>query len=603
MNIVSDIERLPTGPGVYLIKDSEGNVIYIGKAKNLKDRVKQHFSETSSEIKKERAIQEQAYNIDFLETRTETEAILLERRLIKDIKPKLNVRSKDDKSSLLIRISKEEPFPQLYVVRETDPHVEGSIYFGPYGYDRKLRDTVKLVLKLFPIANCGEKLYKYREKKSVNRCMRKRIGQCIACDKSVSPEKYNQIVENVINFLEGNVGALLDSLEKEMWEEGKKENFERAAVLRDLINSVRKIVSIQKENNFNVDDIVVIATREEQEVLSFCKIEIKNKRINRIISDSIVLETKSENFTLSNLLSLIGTNPSEIDHLVVDEVFIKKIQNDLKVKLITPDSKILKDVFTIAKRNAFNELARYFSSKTREKNIKKVLEDMKVILKLPKLPIIIHGYDISTLGGKHSTGSCVVFKNGKPEKRYYKQFKIRQEYSDPNDYAMMREVLRRHYSNYNDFDEPQPDLILLDGGKGQLNVAVKVLKELKLDLPLVSIAKKEEELFVPWDTNPVVLPRESEVLKLLQQIRDEAHRFAIQYSKQLRTRKLGRSTFEKIKGIGPKKAVLLNTYFDNLQDIGSASVAEIMKLIKVDEQTAVQVLNLAKNLTNSVSFE
>ncbi|MHA1400631.1 MAG: excinuclease ABC subunit UvrC [Candidatus Heimdallarchaeaceae archaeon] len=597
MSLFSDIEQLPESPGVYLIKDRQGKVIYIGKAKNLKERVKQHFSPSSAVIKKESHIQDGAYRVDWLETRTETEAILLERRLIQDMKPKFNIRSRDDKSSLLIRISKEEKFPQLRIVRETDPRVEGSMYFGPYGHDRMLRDTVRLVLKLFPIANCGYDIEKYRKNNRSVRCMRKRLGQCLApCQVDVNVEEYHDVVDNVVRFLNGDVGDLLDNLEAAMWKESKNKNFERAATLRDLISSVQTILHIQKNNTFDISDMDVIAFREDDNVLSFCRILLREKKVHNLVTLSFPFPDSSQVKTLNAILALLYKKQQYPPIILVEEELKERFDNDVNIKLITPTNDSLIELIDIAKKNVFHEIARFFRTKQYQKSSEELLEEAQIVLRLPYPPRVIHGYDISTLAGQHSTGSCVVFVDGKPAKQLYRRFRIKQAFTDPDDYAMMNEILTRRYTSESLSNDPKPDLIVIDGGKGQFNIAKKVLKKLNLDFPVISIAKKKEEIFVDWKDDSLTLPDDSAVRKLIQHVRDEAHRFALTYSKKLRSTEVRYSTFERIKGIGRKKAQILTSHYKDFKEITNAKVEDITALLKVNEETARSVINLAKRM-------
>ena len=593
MSLFSDLEELPDDPGVYLIKDKEDKVIYVGKAKNLKKRVKQHFQAVT--LPREEKLQELATRVDWILTRNETEAIILEEKLVKQLSPKLNSMLKDDKSNLLICITLEEKYPQLLIVRETDPRNKKNIYFGPFPSNLMLRQTVKLVLRLFPICNCGKDVEKLRKRKSSIRCMRERLNWCLApCKNDISTEEYMKTVRNVLSFLKGDIADLLDNLEKEMWSASEQADFERATVIRDLIHSVRTILNLQEDLHSKVKDIDVLAFVEEEPNLAFCKLEVRNHRVQNIKN---FIATKSEKVffsTLGEVLILIyGTNES-IKKLLTSDDFTERFKTNISLKIIYPKDNTSKQLVEIAKKNARTELYKFLRDIQYEKDSSLVLKDMKEVFHLPVEPAIIHGFDISTLKGQFSVGSCVTFVDGKPKKDLYRRFRIRRSYTDPDDYAMMEEVIRRKYSSDILKSDPLPNLLIIDGGKGQLNIALEVLKKLKLSIPAISIAKKNEDVYVEWSDLPIALDQDSFVLKLVQNVRDEAHRFAISYHKTLRARAVKSSKFERIKGIGKAKVFLLFQEYQNTKNIASANIEEIMKLISVNEKIAEEVIETAK---------
>ncbi len=593
MSLFSDLEELPNDPGVYLIKDIEDIVIYVGKAKSLKKRVKQHFQAVS--LPREEKLQELATRVDWILTRNESEAIILEEKLVKQLSPKFNSMLKDDKSNLLICITLIEKYPQLLIVRETDPRNKKNIYFGPFPSNIMLRQTVKLVLRLFPICNCGKNVENLRIKKSSIRCMRERLDRCLApCKNDISTEEYTKTVKNVISFLNGDVADLLDNLEKEMWSASEEADFERATIIRDLTQSVRTILNLQEDLHSKIKNIDVLAFVEEEPNLAFCKLEVRNHRVQNIKN---YITSKSEKIlfkTLSEILVFIYGTTESIKSILTSDDFTKRFNPNINLKIVFPKDNTSNQLVDIAKKNARAELFKFLRDIKYEKDSKLVLKEMQELFQLSEEPTIIHGFDISTLKGQLSVGSCVAFVDGQPKKDLYRRFRIRGSYTDPDDYAMMEEVIKRKYSSDILKSDPLPNLLIIDGGKGQLNIALEVLKKLNLSIPAISIAKKNEEIYVEWLDLPITLDQDSFVLKLVQNVRDEAHRFAISYHKTLRARTVKSSNFERIKGIGKAKVFLLFQEYQHIKNIASANIEEIMKLISVNEKIAKEVIETAK---------
>ena len=593
MSLLSDLDEIPDEPGVYLIKDKEEKVIYVGKAKSLKKRVKQHFQATA--LPKEDKLQELAQRVDWIITRNESEALILEKKLVRQLSPKLNSMLKDDKSHLLIRITMEDDYPQLRFARETDPRNRKSVYFGPFTNNTMLRQTAKLVLRLFPICDCGKKMARLGRKGSTASCMREKLRRCLSPYKNnISQEEYMKTVKNVISFLKGNVADLMDNLEEEMWIASQKANFEKAVTLRDLTTAVRTILNIQEDLHSKQKNIDVLGFSEDEGNLALCKLEIRNHRVHNIqnyiytIDDGNTLETTGE------VLTLIYSEKIPKITLLVNENFSSRFKENIGLTFKLPKNKISKQMIHIAEKNARNELLKYQRDIQYQKDSENILEELKETFNLEEEPMVIHGFDISTLGGEHSVGSCVVFVDGKPQKSLYRRFKIRRTFDEPNDYAMMDEVISRKYKSETLKDDPLPDLLVIDGGKGQLNIARKVLKKLQLSIPIISIAKKKEEIFTESMNEPLLLEQNSTVLRLIQYIRDEAHRFALTYHKILRLRTKGQSDFEKIKGIGIRKAQILFTEYKTIETIAQLNVEEIMRKLSVNEMIAEKIIELAK---------
>ncbi|MCG3216425.1 MAG: excinuclease ABC subunit UvrC [Candidatus Heimdallarchaeota archaeon] len=600
MSLLSDLEDLPDEPGIYLIKDKEDKVIYVGKAKDLKSRVKQHFQ--NAFLPKEEKLQELANRVDWILTRNESEALILEKKLIHQLSPKLNSMLKDDKSHLLLRVTLEEKYPQLLIVRETDLRNEKSIYFGPFTKNTMLRQTAKLVLRLFPICNCGKNVENLRKRGTNVRCMREKLGRCLApCKNDITSKEYKKTVRNVISFLKGDVADLLDNLESEMWSASKVSNFEKAVILRDLVQAVRTIMSIQQDIDSKRKNIDILAFEEEENSLAICKLEVRNHRVqnirNYIYSENELLNTVGEIVTF-----IYGQNVPEYE-LVAKENLTERFKpiEDISITSIEEDTD--EQLVSIAARNARNELLKFLKDKQYQEISEVILENMKEDLNLPNIPNIIHGFDISTLKGQFSVGSCIVFEDGKPQKKLYRRFRIRKTYTDPDDYAMMEEIILRRYKSEILKNDPLPDLIIIDGGKGQLNIAKKVLEKLQLPFPVISIAKKNEEIFVDWSEEPLIFEQESPVLKLVQYVRNESHRFAINYHKLLRSKAVKSSIFEKIKGIGKRKVQLLFVEYKGLEEIASATIEDIKEVLAVNDEIASKVIEMARGNIKEHPYE
>ncbi len=591
MSLLSDLEDLPNEPGVYLVKDKDDKVVYVGKAKNLKNRVRQHFQSTAHP--KEDKLQELATRVDWILTRNESEALILEKKLIHQLSPKLNSMLKDDKSHLLIRITMEEKYPQLLIVRETDPRNEKSVYFGPFTNNTMLRQTAKLALRLFPLCNCGKNVELMRKRGTKVRCMRERLGRCLApCKNDITSREYRKTARNVISFLNGDVANLLDNLEKEMWIASEESNFEKASMLRDLVQAVRTILNIQEDIHSTKKNIDILGYNEEEHDIVICKLEIRNHRVqnikNHVYTEEESITTVGEVFTL-----VYGQEIPEYGVLSNDS-FSRRFKSTEGISILQIEEETDEILVKVAEKNACNELMKLLRDKQYKESSEVVLEEMKEDLQLPNNPNIIHGFDISTLKGQFSVGSCVVFEEGKPQKKLYRRFRIRKSYSDPDDYAMMEEVVSRRYKSDVLKNDPLPDLVIIDGGKGQLNVAKQVFEKLQLSFPVISIAKKNEEVFVEWSEDPLIFERDSPILHLIQYVRDESHRFAINYHKLLRLKSMKSSIFENIKGIGKAKVQLLFQEFKDVNNISTASVEDIQKLLSVNEEIANKIVELAK---------
>lgn len=534
-NIANILINIPPKPGVYLFKNSEGRVIYVGKAKILKNRINSYFLKSNYlEAGKINLINKIA-DIDYIITKNEYEALLLESNLIKQYRPFYNIRLKDDKNYLYIKIDNLNEYPKIYTVRKIDDN--RSAYFGPFTDGQAVRQTLKMLRKLFPYRDCSENLFAKNQA-----CLKYHIKQCLApCIGAINKDEYNNIIRNCELFLLGKRSAIIKKLGAQMALASRSKNYEKAAMLRDQIADLTKIIEKQ----------AVISTKNEcQDYIAYIKY-----RHNYYVNLFIVREGKiigKENFVIDNL----GKFP---EHVLL-ESFIKEYYLhafDFPKEIITqaaiPNAASLalllskkahgklriiqatrgrkKAIINLGIQNARNFLIKKIGPTINSKN-QKILQNLKTSLHLPYLPKRIECYDISNIQGVLAVGSMAVFTNGQPDKKEYRKFKIK-TVRGANDVAMMKEVIARRLKN---ISWPYPDLIILDGGKPQLNQIKNLLTAKKLAIPLIALAKKEEKVFLTHKKNPLSLNKYSDALKLLQRIRDEAHRFAITYHKKLRSK-------------------------------------------------------------------
>ncbi|MBI4845916.1 MAG: excinuclease ABC subunit UvrC [Candidatus Omnitrophica bacterium] len=464
MKLLKKVKSLPELPGVYLMKGKEGKILYVGKALSLKKRVGSYFT-NSLKLPKQAALLEKVIDIDFVQTSSEAEALILEAGLIKEHKPKYNVAIKDDKAYPFLKLTINEKFPRLLICRRKK--YDGACYFGPYTSSRLLRLALNFMKRIFPLRTCRVM--------PKTLCLNYHLNQCKGpCEKKIDVVEYKKVVENLLLFLRGKKSELVKKLIQEMNAASKKLYFEDALRLRDQI-----------------------------EALSTVAIEDKRYKI-------------------------------------VDQ-----------------------------------------------------LEEMREILHLESRPSLIEGYDISNISGRESVGSMVCFKDGYPEKKEYRRFKIRQN-EGINDYAMIQEVLRRRFSGELSYQLSLPDLIVIDGGKGHLQSAQDQLKQLNIEIACISIAKRFEHIYVQWQSKPISLPLRAKSLRLIMRIRDEAHRFALSYHRNLRKKLMLMSELDQIPGIGEKRRKILLRALGDLGSLNKISMQQLKNVKGIDERTAKNIIEYCK---------
>jgi excinuclease ABC subunit C len=597
MSIKEQLKTLPTKPGVYLFKDNQGKVIYVGKAASLRNRMRAYFSPSVNLSPKLERLVASISDFETIVTDSEQEALILECNLIKKYRPSYNVRLKDDKTFPYLRIDLNSDWPSIHVTRRF--HKNGDRYFGPFANASSLRQTLRLIKKIFPFRSCNKTI----TGKDPKPCLEYHINQCLGpCIGAVSKEDYHEVIKQVILFLEGKQELVLQDLKRKMEKASQQLQFEKAALLRDQIQAIKEVIEGQR---------IAITLRGYHDAIALAQtkdlayVEIFFIRNNRLIGrDYILLDgirDEEPSQIMTSFIKQYYASASAIPPVLLlqypieePEFIIKWLANQrgAPVKLNVPRQGAKKQLMDMVAENARQGLALYQAKQSTIIKSALVLEELKERLGLPGIPLRIEGYDISNIRGNLAVGSMVVFDKGQPKPAYYRRFKIK-SVAGIDDYAMIQEVLRRRFRRSLVADGKWsiiPDLILIDGGKGHLNAALKVMKELRLDsVPAASLAKEKEEVFTAGKTEPLDIPQTSAALYLLQRIRDEAHRFALGYHQRLRQKEGIASALDSIPGIGPKRKKALLKKFGSVLDIKDASIDELSKVAGMTKKLAEQV--------------
>lgn len=574
---VKSPENLPKKPGVYIMRDANDEIIYIGKAKNLINRVRSYFREKLDRPKTQ-ILMSHFDSLEYIVTNSEKEALILEATLIKKHRPRYNVQLKDDKRYHYVKITNEK-YPRLIITRNI---TKNGIYYGPFTDVTSVKKTVKFLKSLFKIRTC---------RNMDGPCLNSQIDLCYApCSGEILKEEYDEIINKIDLFFQGKYSVIVKNLKKEMAEAAENEQFEKAAVLRDQITSIEEIMEKQFVDLVDDDldqDVIAIAPNDNEVVVIIMPI-----RNGKIVGRDDFLMSGSQYESNSEILfafiqQYYGFNrhiPKQIllNEPIDDTELLEEWLSDLrgnKVYIKVPMKGVKLRLVNMAQKNA--EIIKH-----QKKAMENSLIELKKYLKLDKLPRIIEGYDISNISGKFAVGSKVSFKDAKPNKKKYKRFKI--ETPGPNDFAMMKELLTRRLKMI-DTDE-EPDLIVIDGGKGQLGMACEVLDELNLaHIPIIGLAKEFEEIYIPNSKRPIIIPKNNKALHLLQQVRDESHRFAITYHRKLRSDNISESSLDDILGIGKKRKINILKEFGTMDKVKNASVEELAKIKGMNEKVATNV--------------
>ncbi|MBZ0182948.1 MAG: excinuclease ABC subunit UvrC [Melioribacteraceae bacterium] len=588
-SIKNKLENLPANPGVYQFFDKSQKIIYVGKAKNLRNRIRSYF-QNGITSPKTLAMVSKVEDLQLIVTDSEVEALVLENNLIKEYKPRYNINLKDDKSFPYIRVT-NEPYPQIYPTRNIEK--DGSKYFGPYTEVKSMKNSLRLINKIFKIRSCKYFIDdEVIEKKKIKVCLDYHIKKCDGpCEGLISQVDYNSMVNQVIKLLRGKTEDLIAELNSEMNSAASNLNFEKAAEIRDKIDQLKVYSSKQKivTNDFIDRDIIGCATEGKDvsaTILNVRNGKLVGKRQFNLTADaneeidqiySAVIRFYYSEFVEIPKEIVVEVQPFDYDTLL--EWFKQKESKE--PKFIIPQRKSeTKSLLEMCRQNAILQLKEIqLQRMKKEGNVPYVLAALKRDLRLKNIPNRIECFDISNLQGTDTVASMVVFVDGKPKKSEYRKFIIN-EVEGPNDFASMMEVIKRRYSRVVEENQSPPDLIMVDGGKGQLSSAIKILKEINLaNFEIIGLAKRLEEVFLPEHSEAQTIPRTSSSLKLLQHIRDEAHRFAITFHRQRRDKRTFTTELTEIKGIGDKVAAKLLTEFENLDLIKNASLEELAKVI------------------------
>ena len=596
------IESIPKLPGIYIMKDRRSEILYIGKAKVLRNRVRSYFQNSRNFHPRTRMFLGKVDDIKFLTTKTEAEALILESNFIKKHQPKYNVLLKDDKHYPYLRLTTQEKFPRLEVVRRVKK--DKATYFGPYTMVKEVRETIRLIYKIFPLRQSKDKL----DGSPLRRpCLNHQMGRCLApCAGLVSSQDYSEIVQDVSLFLKGKNTTLLKDLKTKMEAASVETRYEEAAVLRDKISAVQTVLDKQK---------IISTSLEDQDVIAYCSekdqamVQVLIIRSGKMLGEKIFklksLNEMEEDETLSSFLKQYYADesilPAEVllPHPIEDADLIASWLSEKKgacVRIEVPVIGKKRDLIRMAEENA--SFAMRMESDKGEVGTRS-LEELQAALNLKHFPRVIEGFDLSNISGSHAVGSMVVFENALAEKSRYRRYKI-STVKGVDDYAMLREVMTRRYSRLLEENAPLPNLILIDGGKGHLNAGHDVLQALNLldRLDLACIAKGKfrnnlvtDEVYLPQQKKPVLFHENSPSRFLMQRIRDEAHRFAISYHRKLRGKKTLESPLELIPGIGKKRRLMLLKKFGSLENIQKASLEALVVLPGITQLLAERILS------------
>ncbi len=612
------LNNIPTKPGVYLYKNAQGKIIYVGKAVNLRNRVRSYFHASAQENAKTRHLVRDIAEIDFIVAGSELEALLLENTLIKKHQPKYNIRLKDDKRYPYIKVHWQDAFPRVTTTRRLQN--DGARYFGPYTAAWAAYKTLDLVRKIYPYLTCTRTI----DGKDDRACLYYHIERCAApCIGVVNRDEYRAMIDGLCDFLGGNTRPVVERLSAEMDAAAEALDFEKAAVLRDQIQAIHQIVERQKVVSSDmVDEDVIAFARDDGNAC----VQVFFIRGGKLMGREYFLLDGAEDTHDDELITSFIKQfydsvqdipaqillPGEIEERLIIKNWLHG-KRGATVNLKVPRRGQKKQLVDMAAENA-TETLKHLKAQWEMDQGKhtRALAELRDRLHLPQDPVRIECYDISTLQGTHTVASMVVFAKGVPRKSDYRRFKMKTVVGKPDDFASMAEVLRRRFNRMRaaqqgelqpdapgKTDEPSswailPNLIIIDGGKGQLNAALKILDEFDLRdvIPVIGLAKREEEVFIPHRSEPIILPRRSQGLYLIQRIRDEAHRFAITYNRTLRRKAGVASQLDNIPGVGPKRRKALLRAFGSVKNIRAASIEHIAAVPGINRTLAETIKEL-----------
>jgi excinuclease ABC subunit C len=600
---------IPDAPGSYQFKDAEGRVVYVGKARSLRQRLNNYFQKHLPP--RTAAMVEAAATVEWIQVRNDVEALMLENTLIKSHQPRFNVRLRDDKSYPFLAVTVDDEWPRPMVMRGTKR--KGVRYFGPYGQAYAIRETLDLLLRTFPLRTCSDN--KFGEHQRLGRpCLLFHIEKCSGpCVGEVEKADYDRLTEDLLDFLDGETDAVVTDLERRMRDAAEHLEFEQAARLRDRLTSVQKAIEKQQMVADRSEDFDVLGIADDELEAA---VQVFFVRKGRVVGRKGFIVDKVEDLSPGELVSSVVERlyddppqgipkavmvPVEADDTPLYEEWLSSIRAS-KVTVRVPQRGAKRELQETVTRNAREEFVRHRLKRAADHNSRaRALNELQDHLGLPEAPLRIECYDMSHIQGSDYVGSMVVMEDGLPKKSEYRRFKIQGEQGN-DDFAAMEQVLTRRLTAYladrrrpltegpGKFSYP-PQLLLVDGGKGQLSVAMRVVEELGLaeEIPVASIAKRFEEVFVPGQADPILLPRQSEALYLLQRIRDESHRFAITYHRQLRAKRMTKSILDDIPGLGESRKKRLVKELGGVAAVKRASLEELQALTWLPDAVAEAV--------------
>ncbi len=592
------VKRLPHQPGVYLMKDAARNILYIGKALDLSNRVRSYFQNSRNLSPKTQRMVSRIADIDYFIASSEQEALILELTLIKQYRPHYNVLLKDDKSFPYIKVDINEEWPRVYLTRRFEQ--DGARYFGPFASAWSVKNTLKVLKNIFPYRQCSKKL----DGKAPRPCLEYYMNRCLApCAGNAQKQEYDEIVREVILFLEGKREPVIRELKTRMNRASEAMQYEKAAQLRDQIHAIENVIEGEK---------IAAVIRGDEDVIAFVQdndhayVQIMLVRNNKLTGrEGFLLRNTQEEDPPQIMASFIKqyySSATQVPALLLLQYPVEDtpvLQEWLKgrrggaVRIEVPRRGVKKELVDTAAENARQGLER-LKIKDMASSVKAedALEELRNALGMDRQPVRMEAYDISNIQGTSAVGSMVVFEDGKPKPSHYRRFKIK-SVSGANDYAMLQEVLQRRFKRAATGDAGEtwatlPDLVLIDGGKGQLNAVMEVLGAIQ-GVTFIGLAKENEEIFLPGRKDPIVLPRSAPGLHVLQRLRDEAHRFAVSYYTNVHRRKTFTSLLDDIPGIGPKRKAALLRRFGSVSGIREASVEELVAATGMSREQAEKV--------------
>ena len=593
------IKELPTESGVYIMKDINGEIIYVGKAKILKNRVSQYFHSQTNFTPKVKAMVDNIADFEYIVTNNELEAFALENNLIKKYQPYYNILLKDGKAYSYIKINMKQDFPKIEITRQLKK--DGAKYFGPYFAGTKASEIVKIICSAFPLKTCNVKITNVAKRP----CINYELGLCSApCDHKIDSEGYHQLLEKAIKFLNGQYEDVAKVLEKKMLVCAENEMFERAIQLRDRLSMVKKLGQTTLTYLNSAENIDIFAWSTNGSNACVAVLIVRGGRSIGCETYHLIDVNRSEQESINQFIAQYYLKaivppeiivPCKVEDILENWLSQRRSEglgiegkSSIKIKIALKGKK--RKLLEIARKNANLALNKFIESEKRVNDFTVgAVDKLQEILKMDKRPSKMECYDISNISGVFSVASMVVFKEGVPAKRLYRKFKIK-TVNGPNDFASMNEVLTRRFNEAKRTDKKDisfsvlPDLIVIDGGKGQLSSAYKAMMNCGVNVQMVGLAKREEELFLPNNPVPIVLPHTHNSLKMLQRIRDESHRFAITFHRSLRNKT--ESIMVQIPGIGKIKRNKLLKHFKSIDAIKNANIESLMSVEKITKKDA-----------------